>query len=980
MNLIKTRLFRKVLLQSSWLILNLAITDRVSAQIIGDFTLPSNSNVESVGNIHRILGGTRSGDNLFHSFEQFSIPTDNLATFENAPEIDNIITRVTGGFISEIDGTIQTQGSANLILLNPNGIILSPNARLEIGGSFLGSTARSIVFADGTEFGTTDVQTTPLLTISVPIGLQFGETESSIRTVGSNLTVQTGKTLALLGGELVLENAHLVAPGGRVELGSVASIDMVKLYSNFNNLRFIFGDELSRGDISIKNSSIDVMTEPLNGDINTIEVGQDNSIIINARNFEMTGGSQLRSGIEPLSSTFLVDAAREVGINLDIFSGDIDTINSFLSNISVEEYWSLFSGVDSVGGTGITTGNIEINAIDNLRVDRSSINSKVGIQSPGDGNNIDLQARTIELHNASLTTQSEGFGNSGSIRLDSEESLLIQSSEIFSEVTNIGRGNSGNIEIRSNGSITSNFSSFQIDSEGRGDLGFISIFSEQGFDVLNSSIGLRVGSFSSISLGSININSNFLIAEESIFFIENAGSAPGLSFSGNPGNINLKIRDHLVLEQSEISNQVFGGIEASTGITIDARSVELNNNSALNIRVIDGKSPVTGSIEIMAPESVSISESQLSTSTTSGSGGDILITTVALQIANNSILDTENVSSFANSFGGSVAVETNTLDMVNGGRILASTSGNGRAGNINLDISDRINIESSNLLANAESESAGRGGNITIGSRISPRRIEIRENARVAVDSDGTGDAGNITIQGDFLLLDRHSQLTAETTTQEGGNITLRTENFQLRNGSNISTTAGKAGAGGNGGNIDIDTTLLVTIPQENSDITANAFEGNGGSINIMTQGIFGTQFRDEETKFSDITASSRFGLDGTVEIEAPDIDPTQGVVALPEAFQPPGISNPCANPEQADQFFNTGRGGLPPNPREALNLGIGAIEQRNSAELPETRVLVEAQGWIIGANGEIILVAEAPTVTPSRSWQSPAGCSLNEP
>ena len=72
MNLIKTRLFRKVLLQSSWLILNLAITDRVSAQIIGDFTLPSHSNVESVGNIHRILGGTRSGDSLFHSFDRFN--------------------------------------------------------------------------------------------------------------------------------------------------------------------------------------------------------------------------------------------------------------------------------------------------------------------------------------------------------------------------------------------------------------------------------------------------------------------------------------------------------------------------------------------------------------------------------------------------------------------------------------------------------------------------------------------------------------------------------------------------------------------------------------------------------------------------------------------------------------------------------------------------------------------------------------------
>jgi filamentous hemagglutinin family protein len=126
MSCIRISFLRPLLLESSLLILNLAIADCVRAQIVGDFTLPSNSNVESVGNIHRILGGTRSGDNLFHSFEQFSIPTDNLAKFENSLDIDNIITRVTGGSVSEIDGTIQTQGSANLILLNPNGIILSP--------------------------------------------------------------------------------------------------------------------------------------------------------------------------------------------------------------------------------------------------------------------------------------------------------------------------------------------------------------------------------------------------------------------------------------------------------------------------------------------------------------------------------------------------------------------------------------------------------------------------------------------------------------------------------------------------------------------------------------------------------------------------------------------------------------------------------------------------------------------------------------
>lgn len=979
MNSLYTKIIRQAWLNSILAILNLTAIDRVNAQIIPDSTLPSNSLVNSVDSFHIIQGGTRAGDNLFHSFEQFSIPTDNLARFENSIDIDNIITRVTGNAISEIDGTIQTQGSANLIFLNPNGILFGSNAKLDIGGSFLGSTASSVIFADGTEFGITNVQTTPLLTISVPIGLQYGGAESSIRLVGSSLNVSTGNSLLLLGGEVILDKAQLVAPGGRVELGSVAGTGIVGLDSRSNNLHFNFTEDLIRGDISINNESlIDVMTEPLNGDINTIEVGQDNSIIINARNFEMTGKSQLRSGLGLVGSGFLVDAARLSGRNIDIFTGDVNIINDFFNNLSVEEYWSLFSGVDSIGANGIPTGNIDIHATENLRIEQSSIGSQVETQSPGNGNDIHLQARSIELENANLKTQSEGFGNSGSIRLNSEESMQIQSSNILSEVTNIGRGNSGNVEIISNGSINSNFSQVQIDSQGRGDLGFLSIFSQHGFNVINSSLGLNVGSFTSISLGSIDITSNSVLAENSRFFIENAGSAPGLSLAGNPGNLNFTIRENLVLDQSEVTNVVFAGSEASTGITIDANSVELNNNSVLAVRVIDGLSPITGSIEIIAPEYVTLSESRLSTSTTSGSGGDILIETGAFQISNNSVLDAENVSSFENSFGGTIAVETNTLEMRDGGRILSSTSGNGRAGNINLDVSDRLNIESSDILANANSESTGRGGNIAIGDRISPRQIAMRDNASIAVNSDGQGDAGDIAIRGNFLLLDRDSLISAETATQEGGNITLQTQNLQLRNRSNISTTAGKAGAGGNGGNIDIDTTLLVSIPQENSDITANAFEGNGGNVNITTQGILGMQFRDEETRFSDITASSRFGLDGTVEIQTPDLDPTQGVVALPEPSQPPVISNPCANPEQAYQFFNTGRGGLPPNPREALNLGIGTVDSRDAAELPETRVLVEAQGWIVGENGQIILVADAPTFTPSRSWQHPANCRLD--
>jgi large exoprotein involved in heme utilization and adhesion len=214
----------------------------------------------------------------------------------------------------------------------------------------------------------------------------------------------------------------------------------------------------------------------------------------------------------------------------------------------------------------------------------------------------------------------------------------------------------------------------------------------------------------------------------------------------------------------------------------------------------------------------------------------------------------------------------------------------------------------------------GKGGSI----KIQTGNLNVINNGQISTTGLGIGIAGDIEITSSKVTLDNQGKLSAESASGNGGNINLNSNLLLLRRGSQITTTAGTAQAGGDGGNIDINSRFIVAIPNENTDITANAYTGKGGNINIQSRGIFGIEPRNQASdKTNDITASSQLGLSGNINVDSPDNSSIQNnLTELPtNAIDTNAlIANSCivrANQKQENSFTITGTGGLPNRPGE---------------------------------------------------------------
>jgi large exoprotein involved in heme utilization and adhesion len=217
----------------------------------------------------------------------------------------------------------------------------------------------------------------------------------------------------------------------------------------------------------------------------------------------------------------------------------------------------------------------------------------------------------------------------------------------------------------------------------------------------------------------------------------------------------------------------------------------------------------------------------------------------------------------------------------------------------------------------------------------------------------------------------------------------------------NNSLISAQATGDASGGNITIlaPDGFVAAVPNQNNDIVANAVEGNGGNITISAQSIINFDQRPATpgNTTNDIDASSQFGDPGTVQLNTPTTDPSRGTIELPTGLVDASglIVQRCATAQQLaiqpqSSFTITGRGGLPPNPSESLStdtdlVGLVAPVQRSAPKhrlgrptatnSPKPDVIVEAQSWVVDANGEIFLVGQDPANGSVAPWQ-PGACA----
>jgi filamentous hemagglutinin family protein len=696
------------------LVIGLFWSGPVAAQITPDVSLGAELSQVAPGQMlqgtlsDRIDGGAIRGSNLFHSFQQFNVRTGEGVYFSNPAGVTNIFTRVTGGSISTIDGVLGVLGDANLFLLNPKGILFGPGARLDLGGSFLGTTAERINFADGVAFSAT-TPTDALLTVSVPVGLQMGSNAGAIQLQGdghhlfspnplfapylqtqpeAGLAVQPGQTLALVGGEIDLNGGLLAAESGQVELGAVKATPVTQVGLDLTNLGFRLNYDgiFQFGDIQLtRRSLVNVSGAP-------------------------AGSLQVR------------------GQNIRIQDSSV--------------FWSQNRSVQAAG-------RLEIQANGELTLTGNTPSTKIRSDilsetlAPGPSGEIDIKAQQLNIQDGGgIRNRSFSHGNSGAIKVQTSQGVNLYGSLDTDDITRTAQIATFTASLGNSGEILINTPHLELNNAGF---------------LVGSTFGAGTGSTISVNADTIAVNG--------VSYIES-----GSYGSGQAGNIVLNTRKLDVTDGARMTTTTFNQSNAGNVFVNATESINVTGGRFVSLPALQVNEFFPSKITSAASIPYLVIQRDVGIGPTpSGNAGTVKLATPRLSVTNHGLVGVQNEGTGRGGFvditagaiyltqqgtlnaasvsgqGGNIVINSDSLLLRHQSNITATANSKGDGGNIELNIPTIIGLENSDIIANAFQ---GRGGNIKIKTQ---GILGLKYRDRLTPDSDITASSefglnGNVQV------------------------------------------------------------------------------------------------------------------------------------------------------------------------------------------------------------------------------------------
>lgn len=698
------------------------------AEIVPDSTLSQPSRVTRAGNRTVITEGTRRGSNLFHSFREFSVAPGEAASFQGIDaSITNIFTRVTGSNLSRINGLIEVLQSdnrispANFFLLNPNGIIFGKNASLRIGGSFIATTADSINFADETEFSAVHPQNNLLLTVSVPVGLQFGTNPGGIvnRSIApqldeagnliedsfgfpvEGLISSNNQTFALVGGDVTLTGRSSIRTnGGRIEIGSVAGAGQVSLTPILQGWDLGYEAVDKFGDVRLLNV---LQLNASGAPGGTIQIQGERVILRQSLVFSASDNSiQSGGSLEVIATGLIV-------IGQDSFLGTSTLSSGHAGNLTLSTQQLRIQAGGQVGSSTLSSGkggNVRVNASETVILVGISPTISFPFDSP------------LSL----LSTNSRGPGEAGDLEIGTNRLQVRSGGQI--SVATFASGNAGNLNIRAD---EIELTGTPIDANGR--------------PLLDEGLPISGGLFVGTDIDSSGNGGTLRIQTQRLRIRDGAILQATTYGEGNAGNMNVRATE--LIEVSGASEQ--GGFPARIAATSG------------------------GVREFSTPQS----------RRAIGRGGNLRLSTDRLIVRNQGLITVSSLN--RNSLGaGSIRIAANQILLNNQGRLRAQTE-SGNQARIELDGADLLVLRGGSEISTTAGSISDRGdaGNININANFILNAPA--ENSDIDADA-GEGKGGNITInaQGILGIAERNqrtpqSDITATSDAGVDGEISIST-------------------------------------------------------------------------------------------------------------------------------------------------------------------------------------------------------------